>query len=326
MVEVVAGEVAHVELKPGEPEADRWAARRQTLLSIGGITVKPGEPEVAPLTVFLPDGTTPAFAAQAFLYEPGHEQPEVHGISDGSGRLTWRGIWSSGNVDDHPKTGFVEKPTLVVSLPGRHGATLVTVGEERPGEWSSHPQSRPRVRSRSVASPRTATVRSSASWPPTRGEGSSTPLGLATTAGPDGRFRLAEAHHRPLPDPGRPRRNLISKAVELQVEPDKVPPPLILEIPAPGESVTLEFVDHAGRPLADESFTLACPPGPFASLWPATPPGRRLGRLTLQGLEEGLHSVSISGTTETATFRVGEAPGQPAQVAVKQVILQRRVP
>ena len=49
VVEVVAGEVVRVELKPGEPEsADRSAARRQTMLGMGGITVNPGTPRPRP--------------------------------------------------------------------------------------------------------------------------------------------------------------------------------------------------------------------------------------------------------------------------------------
>ncbi|SIO61110.1 Carboxypeptidase regulatory-like domain-containing protein [Singulisphaera sp. GP187] len=328
VVEVVAGEVVHVELKPGEPEAaDRSAAKRQTMLGMGGITVNPGAPEAAPLTVFLPDGTTPAFAAQAILYEPGQEQPTAHGISDASGHLTWRGMWRFGNADDPPKAGLVEKPTLVVSLPGRHGAAIVPLEEGA---------------ARRVVLPPTieaeGTVKLGGRAP--RVDGSlvrvvaahqgrgvlDAALGFATTAGPDGRFTLAGL------TPGRylvqAARDGIwaSKAVELQVESDKVPPPLALEIPAPGESVTLEFVDHAGRPLAGESFTLARPQGPFASLWPATLRADASGRLTLRGLEAGPHSVSISGTTEAATFQVGEAPGRPAQAAVKRVILQRPVP
>ena len=328
VVEVVAGEVAHVELKPGEPEAaDRQAARRQTMLGMGGITVNPGAPEAAPLTVFLPDGMTPAFAAQAILYEPGQEQPASHGISDAGGRLTWRGMWRYGNADDHPKAGLVEKPTVVVSLPGRHGAAIVPL-EEGPARRLVLP---PAIEAE-------GTVKLGGRAP--RGDGSlvrvvaahqgrgvlDAALGLATTAGPDGRFTLAGL------TPGRymvqAARDGIwaSKAVELRVEPDKVPPPLALEIPAPGESVTLEFVDHAGRPLADVSITLAYPQGPFASLWPATLRADASGRLTLRGLAAGPNSVSISGTTEAATFLVGEAPGRPGQAAVKRVILQRPVP
>jgi hypothetical protein len=328
VVEVDPGEVAHVELRPGEPEpADRQAGRQQVMLGMGGISVNPGAPEASPLAVFLPDGVTPAFAAQAILFMPGQEQPASHGISDASGRLTWRGMWRYGNQDDSPKDGLVGKPTLVVSLPGRHGAAIVPL-EGGPARRVVLP---PAIEAQGtvtlggrVPGGDRSLVRVVAAH---QGRGVlDAALGFATTAGPDGRFTLAGL------TPGRymvqAARDGIwtSKAVEFVVEPDKVAPPLALEIPAPGESVTLEFVDRAGRPLAGESFTLARPRGPFASIWPATLRADASGRLTLRGLEAGPHSVSISGTMETATFRVNEAPDRAVQPAVKRVILQRPGP
>lgn len=327
VVEVVPGEVAHIELRPGEPEAADRQARQQVMLGMVGISVNPGAPEAAPLTVFLPDGVTPAFAAQAILYVPGQDQPGSHGISDASGRLTWRGMWRYGNQDDRPKTDLVEKPTLVVSLPGRHGAAIVPL-EEGPARHVVLPpaieaQGTVTLGGRAPGS-NGSLVRVVAAH---QGRGVlDAALSLATTAGPDGRFTLAGL------TPGRymvqAARDGIwtSKAVEVVVELDKVAPPLALELPAPGESVTLEFVDRAGRPLAGESFTLARPQGPFASLWPATLRADASGRLTLRGLEAGPHSVSISGTREEATFRVGEAPDRTVQAAVKRVILQRPGP
>lgn len=328
VVEVVAGEVAHVELMPGAPEAaDRAVARRQTMLGMGGIAVNPGAPEAAPLTVYLPDGKTPAFASQAILYEPGQEQPSANGISDASGRMTWRGMWRSGNAEGHPKAGQVEEPTMVASLPGRLGAAIVPLAQGTP---------------RRVILPAAIDARGTVKLGgrPPSGDGSlvrvvaahqgrgvlDAALGLATTAGPDGQFTLAGL------TPGRylvqaARDGIwVSEAVELRVEPDEVPPPLALEIPSPGEAVTLEFVDRDGRPLAGESFTLARPPGPFASLWPTTLRADDSGRLSLRGLEAGPHAVSISGTTESATFRVGEATGQPTEPTVDRIILQRPTP
>lgn len=326
VVEVVAGEVSHVELRPGEPDpADRQAARQQVMLGMGGITVNPGAPEATPVTVFLPDGATPAFAAQAILYVPGQEQPASHGISDASGRLTWRGMWRYGNQDDRPKDGLVEKPTLVVSLPGRHGAAIVPF-EEGADRRVLLP---PAIDSEGTVKvvdrdPRDdgSVVRVVAAH---QGRGVlDAALSLATSAGPDGRFTLVGI------TPGRylvqAARDGIwtSKAVEFLVEPGQAPPPLALEIPAPGETVTLEIVDDAGRSLAGESVTLARPEGPLASLWPASFRADASGRLILRGLEAGPHSVSLSGTSETATFRVDNATASHAGPAVKRVILRRQ--
>ncbi|QEH35295.1 Nickel uptake substrate-specific transmembrane region [Aquisphaera giovannonii] len=328
VVEVVPGDVAHVELRPGELEAaDRRAARQQVMLGMGGLAVNPGTPEAAPTTVLLPDGVTPAFAAQAILYVPDQEQPASHGISDASGRLTWRGMWSYGSQGDRPKIGLVDRPTLVVSLPGRHGATIVPLEEgpaprvvlppaiEAEGTVTigGRPPSDDGSRIRVVAAYQGRGVLDSA-------------LGLATTAGPDGRFTFAGL------TPGRYRVQAardgiwISKTVEVVVEPGKVTPPLSLDIPPPGEPVTLEFVDRAGKPLAGESFTLARPEGPFAGLRPTTLRANASGRLTLLGLEAGAHSVSIAGTMEAQTFQVGEATGRAGQTTAKRVVLQRPGP
>jgi hypothetical protein len=294
------------------------------MLGMGGLSVNPGAPEATPPTVFLPDGVTPAFAAQAVLFVPDQEPPAAHGISDASGRLTWRGMWSYGNQGDRPAVGLVEEPTLVVSLPGRHGAAIIPL-EERPG--------RPVVLPPPIEAEGTVTI----SGRPPNDDGSlirvvaahqgrgvlDSALGLSTTAGPDGRFTFAGL------TPGRYRvqaaRDGIwtSKAVEVMVEPGKATPPLSLDIPPPGEPVTLEFVDPAGRSLAGESFTLARPEGPFAALWPATLRADDSGRLTLRGLEAGSHSISIARATEAQTFLVGEAPVQAAQTVVKRIILQR---
>jgi len=328
VVEVVPGDVSQVELRPGEPEAaDRKAVRQQVMLGMGGLSVNPGTPETAPPTVYLPDGVTPAFAAQAILYVPDQEQPAAHGISDASGRLTWRGMWSYGSQGDRPKVGLVDKPTLVVSLPGRHGAAIVPL-EGGPARRVVLPQA--------IEAGGTVTIGGRAPSDDgsrirvvaaSQGRGVLDPaLGLATTAGPDGRFTLAGL------TPGRYRVQAardgiwISKALEVAVEPGKVPPPLSLDIPPPGEPVTLECVDRAGQPLAGESFTLARPKGPFATLWPATLRADVSGRLTFRGLEAGSHSVSIAGTMEAQTFQVGEATDWAAQTTVKRVVLQRPEP
>jgi hypothetical protein len=328
VVEVVAGEVTHVEFQPGEPEpANRQTARTQTMLGMGGIAVNPGAPEAAPLTVFLPDGTTPAYAAQAILYEPGQVQPASRGISDASGRLTWRGMWQVGNAGEPPGAGLVDQPTLAVSLPGRHGATIVPLEQA---------QARRVILPPAIEAEGTVTIAGRA---PTddgsivrvvaayQGRGVLDPaLGLATTANLDGRFRFSGL------TPGRylaqaARDNLwVSKPVAFQVEPDKPLAPLALDIPAPGESVVLEIVDRAGRPVVGESFALNRPEGPFAPIWPATLRADPAGRLNLRGLGAGPHSLSIPGTTESAAFWVNEAPGRPGSPTVWRVILQRPGP
>ena len=71
-VQAVEGQVTRVDLKPGAVELEDGGRRnRSTMLGMGGIAINEGMPRVEPPTVFLPDGKTPAFAAQAYLFEPG---------------------------------------------------------------------------------------------------------------------------------------------------------------------------------------------------------------------------------------------------------------
>ena len=173
-VQVVEGQVTRVDLKPGAVEPEDDARRnRSTMLGMGGIAVNEGMPRVEPPTVFLPDGKTPAFAAQAYLFEPGHAGPVAIGRTDGSGRLTWRGLWTSGNPDEHDKTTEVTKATLVVSLPGQYGPTIVPVRKARPAgsSWPIRPKSKG-VWSSAVERPTAA--RGFRSSRHTRVEGSST--------------------------------------------------------------------------------------------------------------------------------------------------------
>jgi hypothetical protein len=125
-VAVVPGEVTHADVSAEDTKApERPAADRQMLLGMGGISVLEGGPEGTPVTVVQADGTTPAFAAQALLYVPGQTQPVGLGLAGADGRLVWRGLWVSGDPSARGRGGNVDRPTLVVSLPGSTGARIV---------------------------------------------------------------------------------------------------------------------------------------------------------------------------------------------------------
>ncbi|WP_422928193.1 MSCRAMM family protein [Singulisphaera sp. PoT] len=327
-VDVVAGEVTHVEVEPVEVKpvevkpaaptaAYRAIVRALTRLGIGRIVGNPEAPADAPLTVYLPDGKTPAFGALAYLYEPGRDEPAAYGNSDASGRLTWGGRWLFA----------VEKPTLFVRLPGRHGATIVTLDEGTDPRVVLPPaievEGSVKVGGRVLGDDRSL-VSVVAAY---QGKGIlDDVLSFKLTIGPDGRFTL------PGLTPGRylvqaARDELwVSKAVELVVEPDKAIPPLSLEIPAPGRPLTLEIIDNAGQPVAGESVTLARPRGPLEAVWSPALKTDASGRLALNWLEAGPHSISLTGTTVSASFKVGEALGRPAEPTVKRITLQRPVP
>ena len=107
------------------------------------------------------------------------------------------------------------------------------------------------------------------------------------------------------------------------VEPGQAPPPLTLDIPEPGEDVALKVVGPGGRPLADESLTLARPDGPLAALWPTTFRTDAAGLLVLRGLAAGKHVVSVAGSPDKDAFQVRPAPAPPV---VTRIIARRPGP
>ena len=295
-VQVVEGQVTRVDLKPGavEPEDD-GRRNRSTMLGMGGITINEGMPRVEPPTVFLPDGKTPAFAAQAYLFEPGHAGPIAIGRTDGSGRLTWRGLWISGNPDEHDKTVEVTKPTLVVSLPGQYGPTIVPVEEGKTSRVVLADSAG--VEGRVVLGGRVTDGGSGVQvFAAHQGRGVlDGVLSHQLSPGLDGRFRFNGL------TPGRylvqaARDGIwLSKSVELRLEANQAPPSIVLEIPAPGEPVALEFVDPQGKPFADRAVTVIRPEGPFAATWPPNLRTDAAGRIIFRSLEAGSHTAIVEG-------------------------------
>jgi hypothetical protein len=326
-VQVVEGQVTRVDLKPGavEPEDD-GRRNRSTMLGMGGIAINEGMPRVEPPTVFLPDGKTPAFAAQAYLFEPGHAGPVAIGRTDGSGRLTWRGFWISGNPDEHDKTAEVTKPTLVVSLPGQYGPTIVPVEEGKTSrvvlaDWAG-------VEGRVVLGGR-ATDGGSGVQVFAAHQGRGVLDGVLShqlSPGLDGRFRFnGLAPGRYLVQAARDGIWL-SKSVELRLEANQAPPSIVLEIPAPGEPVTLEFVDPQGKPFADRAVTVIRPEGPFAATWPPILRTDAAGRIIFRSLEAGSHAAIVEDARDRATITVREASIGNASKPTKKTTLRRAGP
>jgi hypothetical protein len=323
-VQVVEGQVTRIDLKPGAVEPGDEARRnRSTMLGMGGITINEGMPRVEPPTVFLPDGKTPAFAAQAYLFEPGHPGPVAIGRTDGSGRLTWRGFWMSGNPEEHDKTAEVLKPTLVVSLPGQYGPMIVSVEEGKNSRvvLADSAEVEGRVVLGGRATDGGSGVRVFAAY---QGRGVlDGVLSHQLSPGLDGRLRFNGL------TPGRyllqaARDGIwLSKSVELRLEANQVPPPMVLQIPAPGEPVALEFVDPKGKPYADRVVTLIRPEGPFAATWPPNLRTDAAGRIIFRSLEAGSHTATIEDASERATFAVREASNDNASRTTKKITLRR---
>ena len=323
-VQVVLGQVTRVDLKPGAVELEDDGRRnRSTMLGMGGIATNEGMPRVEPTTVFLPDGKTPAFAAQAYLFEPGHAGPVAIGRTDGSGRLTWRGLWISGNPDNHDKTVEVKKPTLVVSLPGQYGPTTVPVEEGKTSRVVLADSAG--VEGRVVLGGRATDAGSGVQvFAAHQGRGVlDGVLSHQLSPGLDGRFRFNGL------TPGRylvqaARDGIwLSKSVELRLEANQAPPPIVLEIPAPGEPVALEFVDPQGKPFADRAVTVIRPEGPFAASWPPILRTDAAGRIIFRSLEAGSHTAIVEDARDRATFTVREASIDNDSKPAKKTTLRR---
>jgi hypothetical protein len=326
-VQVVEGQVTRVDLKPGAVEPENDARRnRSSMLGMSGITTNEGVPKVEPPTVFLPDGKTPAFAAQAYLFEPGHAGPVAIGRTDGSGRLTWRGFWISGNADEHDKTVEVTKPTLVVSLPGQYGPTIVPIEEGKTSRVVLADLAG--VEGRVVVGGRATDGGSGVRvFAAHQGRGGlDGVLSHQLSPGLDGRFRFNGL------TPGRylvqaARDGIwLSKSVELRLEANQAPPSIVLEIPAPGEPVTLEFVDPEGKPFANRSVTVIRPDGPFAATWPQILRTDAAGRIIFRSLEAGSHTAIIEDARDRATFTVRAASIDNASKPTKKTTLRRAGP
>jgi hypothetical protein len=326
-VQVVLGQVTRIDLKPGAVELEDDGRRnRSTMLGMSGIAINEGVPRVEPPTVFLPDGKTPAFAAQAFLFEPGHAGPVAIGRTDGSGRLTWRGFWISGNPDEHDKTVEVTKPTLVVSLPGQYGSTIVPVEEGKTGRLVLADSAG--VEGRVVLGGRATDAGSGVQvFAAHQGRGVlDGVLSHRLSPGLDGRFRFNGL------TPGRylvqaARDGIwLSKSVELRLEANQAPPSIVLEIPAPGEPVALEFVDPQGKPFADRAVTVIRPEGPFAATWPPILRTDAAGRIIFRSLEAGSHTAIVEDARDRATFTVREASIDNASKPTKKTTLRRAGP
>jgi hypothetical protein len=327
-VAIVPGEVTPMDVSAEDIKApERPAADRQMMLGMGGISVLEGGPEGTPVTVVQADGTTPAFAAQALLYVPGQPQPVSMGLAGADGRLVWRGLWVAVDPAARGRDGNVDRPTLVVSLPGSTGATILPL---EPG----------RATRLVLPAPVAAEGTVSLGGRPIAGGGGRIrvvaahegrgmldgALGREATATPDGRFTL------PGLTPGRyvvqaAREDVwVSPSVELVVAPGQAPPPLTLDIPEPGEAVTLKVVDPDGHPLADEALRLARPAGPLAGLWPATYRTDASGMLKLRGLPAGPHVVALADASGETPFQVRPALAAPSASTTVRIIGRRRDP
>jgi hypothetical protein len=250
----------------------------------------------------------------------------AEGVSDGSGRITWRNRWISMTAGPGQEPRHVTRPTAVITLPGLAGAAFIEVEPIRPiRAILPEPASvagRVTLGGRPVDG-RNARIRVVAAY---QGRGVlDAALGREASAQADGRFELRGL------TPGRyvvqaARDGIwLSKAVELAVAQGNDPPALALEIPDPGEPVRIELVDEKGRPFAHASIRSTRPEGPLALPPTTTVRADARGLATLRGLEAGRAPFQVEGLPGRYSLPV-QAAGQGESPRVERVVILRPGP
>ena len=329
-VEVPAGGVIHVELRPEVPRPRSSPGAGQPVVAARELARKlERDPGAVISTVVLDDGQTSAFAALALLYVPGVAEPVSMGLTHASGRLAWHRLGTWRQAEDARRGRLIERPTVVVRIPGRTGGAIILAEPGRPARailpaprnalgrvtLGGHPIDGRNARIRIVAAHRGRGVLDGA-------------FSLATTAEADGRFALCGL------TPGRyiiqaARDSIwLSRGIELTVAADKDPPPLVLDIPEPGAPRTVQVVDRDGRPAADRPIGLVRPDGPLASLWPTSLRTDPDGTLTLRGLEAGRHTLLVGDGKEKERREVVVRPAitTDPRAAVERIVVPESGP
>lgn len=253
-------------------------------------------------TVYLSDGTTPAWNAHAVVLLPDRTDPANQAQADAHGQLAPSGFGAIYPFPFEATPSGVTRPTLVAWLPGSTGATLIPYDPAAPVAKIVLPApcaitGRVTVAGRSTAKlPSTFEVEAH----PTGQSQLAEILTVTVTAQADGTFTLPGLSAGTYQVQAA-RDNLWLSAAQTVTLPASgtPPPPITLDIPAPGQTVTLHLTDTQGRPLPLFTLTLPQPPGPLTDrLWPSSVTTDGAGDLTLPGLTAGRHTLEVPSQTQ----------------------------
>ncbi|MDB5307824.1 MAG: Carboxypeptidase regulatory-like protein [Gemmataceae bacterium] len=296
-IEVVADRVARVEFRPpAKPEPDMVVPKPGSGQGWQDGVWNAGLDRPAVGRVFLPDGKTPAYAASVVIFRPGGANPVAHGLTDATGRMHLQGL----SVLSPPAIGL-EKPVLVATLPGAHGAAVMPL------------PLRPDGKELRLVLPPAATVRGTVTV------GGKSPLRRAgqvrVLAAYEGKGSLDDflsARGNPGADGAYELAGLTSGTYRVQAVLDDIwlsaaklvtvkpgtagPVELDLDVGEPGLPGVIELVDPAGKPRPGLEVTLHRPPGPLTrALWPDKLQADGAGVVQVPPLEAGKHRITIRG-------------------------------
>lgn len=291
--EVVAepGRVVHVEVAiEARPGAGRPMASQ-----VGDVNRRFDlGPNGAAVTVFMPDGETPAFGAHARFIPAEGREPVAEGTADAAGYLTWMGIGhEQRREEDRPEP--VVEPTVIAWAPGVAGPVVATrkVGEPLRLVLPVAAGVSGRVTiGGEAATGRDARIRVVLA---SEGRGAvEVAMRRETAADPDGRFRFGGLA------PGRylvqaARDDLwVSKPLTLVVEPGKEAAPIDVDLPEPGPPIALQLADRQGNPVT-ASFSIRKPAGPLGDLAPIAGRTDDRGEAIIRGLAAGVAMLMVDG-------------------------------
>jgi protocatechuate 3,4-dioxygenase beta subunit len=297
VVEVRSDRVAHIEFDETKPVIGPAA---QTKSCDAGAQVIDAE-----VSVFLPDGHTPASGAQVALLTQSNFGPLEQGMPDASGRCTILATlpdypWSTPNLEANLDR-MPNEPTFVAWIPGRFGPAVAPAK-------SADDKGKLRLVLPPSAAQRGKITIGGKELTEERGqlrvmagrEGTARLNALFSqyvSADPEGNFEL------PALAPGVYLVQAalddiwLSESARIVVSADAASlKPIILNIGEPGPASTVAVVDGHGKPSPDVKVTVVRPSGPLASLlWSHAFTTDGAGVAQIPPLEAGQHIIRITG-------------------------------
>lgn len=265
--------------------------------------------------VQLSDGKTPAVGASVLVIDTETGEKVAGGYVDASGRVQVYGV-----------EPVVDPKQSVTALAWRwcsHGVTRVALD---PGKRVIR-LGRPLALTGLVTlagrkiDARAARIEVKADF-----EGRDSPAGLydrSATVQADGRFRLDGM------TPGSYRIQAImdgiwlSPSLAITVGGGRAKP-IQLDIGQPGEAVLLELADPCGAPASGVAVRIERHPGPLVkSIWPDELVSDKAGRIHLEGLEAGTHSLTVVETGARHEITIRPAPGSREQPRAISLVVRK---
>lgn len=285
----------------------------KSLLGVAGLTAFSRDASPLQGKVFLPDGKSPAAAAQLLYFPEDAFQPHFAAMTDGNGVMHARPLPVSGNADDR-QHGTHHPPLVLAYLPGNHGvATITALNRDLsitlpPSRTvtghitiAGQPLGTKPARLRILAAHQSDSLLHQY-------------LDVETSADADGNFELAGL---------TPGIYHIQAALDdvwfsptLSLTAGDAPlAPITLDIPAPSAPLILQITNANGSARAGATLHISRPDGPLTSRYSPTDwPADGNGTLHIPTLESGPHTLTLEGATLSQNVQLSADKPQEIQL------------